>query len=128
VSCTDDGRYLLTLFSTDGEYWVSDSAILTLENAAPVVVITSPADRSLLRTDLELFITIMDDGLNDLHECRIDWGDGSADLVSTAPNSFSGSHVYAKNGRFFVTVTVTDDEGAVATTQVEVRMAAPRHS
>ena len=53
----------------------------------------------------------------DTHTATIDWGDGTA-VVSrdgharaAGSGSVAGSHVYADNGTYTVTVTVTDDDG-----------------
>ncbi len=69
----------------------------------------------------------------------INWGDGTAANMGAAtidsparsarppPGSFDGSHIYADNGVYTVTVTVTDDDGGVtsATFQVTVNNVAP---
>ncbi|MFC1925721.1 choice-of-anchor C family protein, partial [Chloroflexota bacterium] len=67
-----------------------------------------------------------DMGTLDVHSATINWGDGTATeagLVTESPfgppgstsgasATISGSHVYADNGTYTVTITVYDDEGA----------------
>src|SRR5690606_2796907 len=69
----------------------------------------------------------------------INWGDGTP--IDSGPatidvpggpgvptqGSFDGSHIYADNGTYTVTVTVSDDDGGVAqqTFQVQVNNVAP---
>ena len=56
-----------------------------------------------------------DVGSADTHTATINWGDGSAVEAATLDsvlNTISGSHVYADNGAYTVTVTVSDDDGA----------------
>ena len=59
-----------------------------------------------------------DVGLLDTHTYEIDWGDGSTSagsLVTTSGGgTVDGTHTYAENGTYDVTVTVTDDDGGVA--------------
>ena len=85
--------------------------------------------------------TFTDAGTADTHTATIDWGDGTAADVgvvaetptgppgSTTPaaGTISGSHVYADNGIYTVTVTVLDDDGAshVDTFTVTVANVAP---
>ena len=72
--------------------------------------------------------TFNDLGTLDTHTVTIDWGDGSpveTALVTESPfgprgstagadGAVSGNHIYADNGIFTVTETVTDDEAVWA--------------
>jgi PKD repeat protein len=53
-----------------------------------------------------------DVGTLDTHTTTINWGDGSPVAAgSIAGSTVSGTHTYADNGNYTVTITVTDDDG-----------------
>jgi hypothetical protein len=61
-----------------------------------------------------------DQGTLDTHTAKIDWGDGSVEsqiMVNEANGSgtLSASHIFADDGMYTVTVTLTDDDGGSAT-------------
>lgn len=84
---------------------------------------------------LNLLAIFTDDWVRETtHTATIAWGDGTAieaGLVTQAPTTsdgtVTGSHVYADNGTYRVTVTVTDDgdASASATFLVTVKNVAP---
>ena len=61
----------------------------------------------------------------------IDWGDGTqsskGDVTATSEDSVqvSGSHTYTEDGTFRITVTVTNNGGAVLAVLSEARIADP---
>jgi len=106
---------------------------LTVNNVAPAV------DAGFNQTVDEGVVVSLDPaafndlGTLDTHTATIDWGDGAVEsgVVSESPfgppgstaganGTVSGNHVYADNGVYTVTVTVTDDDGGVGTDTLAV--------
>ncbi|MCA9036772.1 MAG: DNRLRE domain-containing protein, partial [Planctomycetaceae bacterium] len=117
--------------------WDQMETTLAVTNTAPVVVAGGTLTANEGATVQLSGAGLTDAGLSDNHSVVINWGDGSDVEVGTitpgaTPGSFviSGSHVYADNGSFTVTITATDDDGGQdsATTTVSVRNVAPQVS
>lgn len=123
----DDGIYTVEVTVTDDDgASTSDTLTITVLNVAPTV--DAGSDQTVNEGDLvELDpATFNDLGTLDTHTATIDWGDGSpleAGVVTEVPfgspgstsgtdGTVDGSHVYADNGAYTVTVTVFDDDGA----------------
>ena len=121
--------FTLTLPVTDSTGRGSaDTLTVTVANAAPVVV-AGPDASVLLGVALDTQLaTFTDPGSADTHVASIDWGDGTvaSGTLDQGLGTVSGSHTYATDGLFTVTVTVTDDDGGGAsdTLTVEVQAAA----
>ena len=69
-----------------------------------------------------------DAGILDAHSAQVDWGDGTGthplDLAFDAGvGSLDGSHIYKAPGNFTATVTLMDDDGGVATKNIEIIVA-----
>ena len=131
----DNGTYTVTVRVTDDDGLSDEKTFLvSVNNVAPTLAVaanqTIDEGALLSLTDLGTFTDPgFDNGVNpngpslETFSYSINWGDGtSADTgaatrdvlgdrgLSTA-GSFDGSHIYADNGTYTVTVRVTDDDG-----------------
>ena len=130
----DNGDYTIAVTVNDddgGE--LTGAVVATVLNVAPTLVVAENAtvDEGALLTIVDIG-TFTDPGFDnpagapptvETFEYRIDWGDGSPVDIGAATvdtpggvgmptaGSFDGSHIYADNGDFTVTVTVLDDDG-----------------
>nr|NIM51703.1 hypothetical protein [Gemmatimonadales bacterium]NIR02135.1 hypothetical protein [Gemmatimonadales bacterium] len=102
----------------------SGSATPDPSNTPPIV--TAGGDASGDEgTTVNLAATFTDADVDDTHTATIDWGDGSPlepGTVTEAGGSgtVDGSHVYADDGVYTVTVTVDDGRGGIASDSYEV--------
>jgi PKD repeat protein len=124
---SDNGDYTVTLcVSDDDGAPVCDTFEVTVLNTAPTI--EAGADQATDEgTEISLDPSTFNDlGTADTHTATIDWGDGtSADTgvvtespfgptgsIDGADGTIDGSHIYADNGTYTVTVCVADDEHA----------------
>ncbi len=115
----NDGVYsvVYSIEAFDGTLLVSSGTsadTVTVLNAAPVVTVPTGltvAEGSV--TTLSPIATFTDVGMADLHTAVIDWGDGSTGVgfVDAVAKRVLGSHVYADNGVYTISVCVTDTAG-----------------
>ena len=119
----DNDFYTVTLTVTDNDGGVgSDTLSVTVNNVAPEV--EAGGDQTVDEGDtVSIAPTFSDVGLIDTHTATIDWGDGTIDGPidpATSPLAPLPTHVYADNGTYTVTVTVTDDDGGVGSDTLSV--------
>ena len=110
----DNGVYTLSLFITDAERGFAaqpGSVTVTALNVAPSF--EAGDDQAIDEGSvLSLDLPFSDPGTNDTHSAVIDWGDTTSDVLESVSGSIFADHVYADNGDYAVSITLTDDDGA----------------
>ncbi|MBN2148941.1 MAG: PKD domain-containing protein, partial [Anaerolineales bacterium] len=114
----DDGLYNITLTITDEQGAASsDFLLLTVENAAPTIA-PLPDAHIALGNALTLTVAFTDPGLLDTHTLAVAWGDGSTASInlSLGARTYELRHTFTSEGAFHVSLTITDDDNASAST------------
>ncbi|MDT9688862.1 choice-of-anchor P family protein [Streptomyces sp. P9(2023)] len=136
ISCTDDGTVKVTLAADDHHHGgpVTDTATVSVTNAAPAVRIDSPKPDQLFngREPTPVTVSFADPGANDAHTCTLTFGDGSPPVRGTVQEQAgigqcTGGHTYGYDGLGprTIRVTVDDDDGGTASDAVRVVIYVP---
>jgi hypothetical protein len=135
----DNGTYTVTLSVDDHDGGVTSTSFdVDVENVKPVLTASDGYEGDEGR-EININIAFNDLGTADTHTATILWGDttstptatvnespfgppSSAGSVDGANGSVTGSHVYADNGLYTVTVEIEDDDGSTDSTQFTITM------
>ncbi len=125
----DDGLYTVTVTVTDDDGGTGTATFLVNVSNVPPTIDAIANQTANEGTAVSFSTTFHDPGTLDAHTAIIDWGDNTSSpgtVTEGANRSVSGSHVYADDGTYTVTVTVFDDGGSgSATFEVAIENAAP---
>ncbi|MDX3843723.1 family 43 glycosylhydrolase [Streptomyces europaeiscabiei] len=115
ITCTDNGTYEVTL--TGGRS--TDTATVTVSNAAPEITSVTSRKTSETGKVTRVRVKFTDPGTRDGHTCEIDWKDGGKPTAGkVTAGSCKAEHTYRTAGIFAPVITVTDDDGASASTTI----------
>jgi hypothetical protein len=123
----DDYSDDVTVLVTDGTETDTATALVTINNVAPTASIddvVQPYSEFIMPTDiLEFQGGFTDPGTLDTHTIEWDFGDGNGTDDTLTP-----THVYTQSGIYTLTLTVTDDDGGVGDTSVEIVVESPEEA
>ena len=111
----DDGTFTIGLEVSDSLLSDSMTTLVIVENVAPIVD-AGPNQSANEGSTVNFGGNFTDPGVNDTHILEWDFGDGSPPVSGT----LNPSHVYAEDGVYTVTLTVTDDDGGATTDSLQV--------
>lgn len=114
-SYTDNGSYTVTLTVSDpAGATATATTTAAVVNAPPVIgAFTVSGAPAAIGATLNAAVSFTDPGSADTHTTSIAWGDGATSVVP-GEGAVSAGHAYAAAGLYTVSVTVTDNDGGVA--------------
>jgi PKD repeat protein len=122
---TDNGNYAVTLTVTDKDGGsTQQTTTVKVDNLAPIVNLTAPTTTLNQGESLNLGVTYSDPGTKDTHTITWNFDDGSTPVTltpsSSAPQPNLQPHTFIKAGNHNVTVTITDNDGAITTKAIQI--------
>ena len=105
----DNGTYAVQLVVTDSHGAAGTArTTVTVSNASPVVTKLQTPVLSPTGAPVTIDVDFSDPGAADTLTATADWGDGHVESIQRGLSS----HTFNAKGRYFVTITVRDDDGA----------------
>jgi PKD repeat protein len=123
----ENGEYALVItVLKDGEFYGSDSALITVVNVPPTIIwlLGLPDDPIQLGNPVNIFGFFTDPGIEDDQVALIEWGDEQSTTLEFLANELgrydvSESHIYSSAGAYMITLTVTDDDAGSDSAMLE---------
>ncbi|MCF6378413.1 PxKF domain-containing protein [Nocardioides KLBMP 9356] len=113
----------VTVSVDDGTTVVERIVEVAVRNVAPTLVVAPVADRTVGQ---ELALTgQVSDVPEDTVRCTVDWKDGTQSTGTASAGTCTLRHAWTQPGSYVVEVAAVDDDGAVTTRAVTVRVTAP---
>ena len=114
-TATPSDTNIINVRVTDDDTGVGSAAsAVTINNVAPAVTITGPAN-VVVGVPQKFVVDFTDLGTLDTHELSINWGDGNVEPFAAATSPTTLFHSFTTQGKFTVTFSVRDDDTGLTT-------------
>jgi endonuclease G len=112
----DNGAYVVSVIVSDRAGATgSDSKTVNVTNVAPVITsVTGPTSAIQRGSAASINVGYTDAGSADTHTALFTWDDNTTSVATCAAGMCTASHTFAAAGVYGVSVTLSDDDGGVA--------------